>query len=172
MDRETELVRFGARDYEPRAGRWTAKDPVGIPAGPNSYAFCFSRALDFVDADGMQPRKPHGPDMRPDRIYKDLQRTRDKYRARARRLPGDNRVAKNIWEHASFSYEIACRYGNVFTLLVNTAKEYEDWLFDGQSFDDGIRDLQSDQEGMDGEIPEFPVRPVRFGGPNDVRWRK
>jgi RHS repeat-associated protein len=28
-DHHTGLVRFGARDYEPGTGRWTAKDPVG-----------------------------------------------------------------------------------------------------------------------------------------------
>jgi RHS repeat-associated protein len=28
LDRETGLTRFGARDYDPRLGRWTAKDPL------------------------------------------------------------------------------------------------------------------------------------------------
>jgi uncharacterized protein RhaS with RHS repeats len=28
-DRDTGLVRFGARDYDPETGRWTAKDPIG-----------------------------------------------------------------------------------------------------------------------------------------------
>src|SRR5207253_2531440 len=27
-DRDTKLVRFGARDYDPVIGRWTARDPV------------------------------------------------------------------------------------------------------------------------------------------------
>jgi RHS repeat-associated protein len=32
-DRDTGLVRFGARDYEPRTGRWTAKDPILFEGG-------------------------------------------------------------------------------------------------------------------------------------------
>ena len=32
-DRETGLVRFGARDYDPELGRWTAKDPIGFEGG-------------------------------------------------------------------------------------------------------------------------------------------
>ncbi len=33
-DRDTGLVRFGCRDYDPETGRWTAKDPIrfaGVP---------------------------------------------------------------------------------------------------------------------------------------------
>jgi RHS repeat-associated protein len=29
----TGLVRFGARDYDPQTGRWTAKDPIGFAGG-------------------------------------------------------------------------------------------------------------------------------------------
>jgi RHS repeat-associated protein len=32
-DAATGLVRFGARDYDPSVGRWTAKDPIGFAGG-------------------------------------------------------------------------------------------------------------------------------------------
>ena len=32
-DLHTELVRYGARDYDPAAGRWTAKDPIRFGGG-------------------------------------------------------------------------------------------------------------------------------------------
>ncbi len=35
-DGETGLVRFGARDLDARAGRWTAKDPIGFAGGETS----------------------------------------------------------------------------------------------------------------------------------------
>lgn len=39
-DGQTGLVRFGARDYDPRVGRWTAKDPIGFEGGDtNLYAY-------------------------------------------------------------------------------------------------------------------------------------
>ncbi|MGH9892171.1 MAG: RHS repeat domain-containing protein [bacterium] len=32
-NRDTKLVRFGARDYDPETGRWTAKDPIWFRGG-------------------------------------------------------------------------------------------------------------------------------------------
>ncbi|HQO19511.1 MAG TPA: RHS repeat-associated core domain-containing protein [Acidobacteriota bacterium] len=40
-DSQTKLTRFGARDYDPECGRWTAKDPIGfggVDYGIYSYA--------------------------------------------------------------------------------------------------------------------------------------
>ncbi|TVM13563.1 hypothetical protein DPQ33_18220 [Oceanidesulfovibrio indonesiensis] len=39
-DRDTGLVRFGYRDYDPDTGRWTAKDPIGFDGGDvNIYGY-------------------------------------------------------------------------------------------------------------------------------------
>lgn len=52
-DRDTSLVRFGARDYDPSTGRWTAKDPLGFGGGhPNLYAYVGNDPLNFVDPSG------------------------------------------------------------------------------------------------------------------------
>jgi len=32
-DKETKLVHFGFRDYDPYTGKWTAKDPIGFAGG-------------------------------------------------------------------------------------------------------------------------------------------
>ncbi len=41
-DVDTSLVRFGARDYDPELGRWTAKDPSGFAGGDtNLYAYAY-----------------------------------------------------------------------------------------------------------------------------------
>jgi RHS repeat-associated protein len=53
-DLDTELVRFGARDYEPEAGRWTAKDPIGFSGGDSDlYGYVFSDPVNLTDANGL-----------------------------------------------------------------------------------------------------------------------
>jgi RHS repeat-associated protein len=53
-DRDTKLVRFGARDYDPGTGRWTAKDPVGFWAGDfNLYNYVMGDPVNRKDPSGL-----------------------------------------------------------------------------------------------------------------------
>jgi RHS repeat-associated protein len=52
-DPDTQLVRFGARDYDASVGRWTAKDPV-LPriGGTNTYLYADGDPLNVTDPSG------------------------------------------------------------------------------------------------------------------------
>jgi RHS repeat-associated protein len=53
-DRDTELIRFGARDYDPEAGRWVSKDPVGFASGAvNLFGYAFNDPVNLVDPSGL-----------------------------------------------------------------------------------------------------------------------
>jgi RHS repeat-associated protein len=53
FDRDTGLVRFGVRDYDPRVGRWIAKEPVPFEGrDSNLYAYAFSDPVNLRDANG------------------------------------------------------------------------------------------------------------------------
>ena len=53
-DRDTGLVRFGARDYDPRTGRWTAKDPIGFGGGSaNLYTYTSGDPINYIDTFGL-----------------------------------------------------------------------------------------------------------------------
>jgi RHS repeat-associated protein len=55
-DDATGLVRFGARDYDPVAGRWTAKDPVLFAAGStNLMGYASDDPIGLVDPSGLAP---------------------------------------------------------------------------------------------------------------------
>lgn len=54
-DSDTGLVRFGARDYDARNGRWTVKDPIDFGGGDlNLYGYVMNNPVSFKDPDGLQ----------------------------------------------------------------------------------------------------------------------
>jgi RHS repeat-associated protein len=53
-DRDTGLVRFGYRDYMPKIGKWTAKDPIGFAGGDsNLYGYVLNDPINLVDLNGL-----------------------------------------------------------------------------------------------------------------------
>ena len=48
------MVRFGARDYDPEVGRWTAKDPIRFAGGDgNLYAYVGNNPLIRIEPSGL-----------------------------------------------------------------------------------------------------------------------
>ena len=53
-DRDTGLVRFGARDYDPHTARWTTKDPIRFAGGQaNLYVYVGNQPNMGIDPSGM-----------------------------------------------------------------------------------------------------------------------
>jgi RHS repeat-associated protein len=49
-DKDTGLVRFGARDYDAQVGRWTAKDPIRFAGGDTSiYVYVQNDPINAID---------------------------------------------------------------------------------------------------------------------------
>jgi len=58
-DRDTKLVRFGSRDYDAEAGRWTAKDSIGFSGGDtNLYGYVVGDPINRIDPSGFQQVQP------------------------------------------------------------------------------------------------------------------
>jgi len=54
-DRDTKLIRFGVRDYDPDIGRWTAKDPILFAGGDTDlYGYCLNDPVNWVDPWGLR----------------------------------------------------------------------------------------------------------------------
>jgi len=54
-DVDTQLVRFGARDYDAESGRWTSKDPIGFNGGlSNLFGYVTNDPVNHHDATGLQ----------------------------------------------------------------------------------------------------------------------
>ncbi len=56
FDPDTSLVRFGARDYDARFGRWVSKEPLRFNGGgTNFYVYAHNDPINYVDRDGRFP---------------------------------------------------------------------------------------------------------------------
>ena len=54
-DQHTQLVRFGARDYDPETGRWTAKDPIRFDGrDTNLYGYTINDPVNLIDPNGLE----------------------------------------------------------------------------------------------------------------------
>ena len=60
-DRATDLVHFGARDYNPETGRWVSKDPLLFGGGDTDlYGYVLNDPVDFTDPEGLSgPLSPN-----------------------------------------------------------------------------------------------------------------
>jgi RHS repeat-associated protein len=52
-DRETALVKFGARDYSAEVGRWISKDPIlFLGQDTNLFGYAIQDPINVIDSDG------------------------------------------------------------------------------------------------------------------------
>ena len=53
-DKDTQLTRFGARDYDADTGRWTLKDPIRFASNDtNLYGYVLNDPINFIDQNGL-----------------------------------------------------------------------------------------------------------------------
>jgi len=53
-DRDTNLVHFGYREYDPYTGKWTTKDPIDFSGGDsNLYGYVLEDPVNLVDPEGL-----------------------------------------------------------------------------------------------------------------------
>ncbi len=61
LDSDTGLVHLGAREYDPKLGRFTTSDPIGFDGGSfNLHGYALGDPVNFIDPTGMayQPDLP------------------------------------------------------------------------------------------------------------------
>ncbi|QTA84136.1 RHS repeat domain-containing protein [Desulfonema magnum] len=119
-DKDTGLVRFGHRDYDPEIGRWTAKDPIGFGGGDTDlYGYCLSDSVNLIDPEGMS----HWLIRLTEKSYKIVREISKKKAVKARR-DGQNVLSKN--KQSAHEIEVAARNGNTKDILRHKGHELRD----------------------------------------------
>jgi RHS repeat-associated protein len=151
FDVDTELVRFGARDYEPRVGRWVAKDPTQFWSNPaNLYSYAINDPINLVDMNGRFVVDPGHEGLRDlSTIYFHVRRIADDAWAEAGRLERDRAIRRDRrddFAHCLASCEITRAYDPGTAELFGNAREGWGNAKEGQSSGTESEDTASDQE--------------------------
>jgi RHS repeat-associated protein len=155
-DADTGLVRFGARDYDPRLGRWLTKDPSGFTEGLNFYVYAVNDPISYVDANGrwLVPAIALGgtlafagwileelTDARAGAEFETEQRWPGDFTARPPGGPADS------FRHCVGSCLASNKIGSPLSLLTLDSREYYSEYIDGHPPDQCSADLNNNALG-------------------------
>jgi RHS repeat-associated protein len=173
-DSHTGLLRFGARDYDPTTGRWTAKDPVGFNGGDlNVYIYVGGDPVNFIDPSGLEAVDDWGrrldqafrPILHPVDFYNRISDVRSLHH---QIFPGE---AWSDLRHYHASYALTQEFGPEWTWFAGLANEVQGFLW---------HDLWRLRSRLNGETPwafsprdilsnERGIRDALNGGPRCPR---
>lgn len=158
-DRDTGLVRFGARDYDPQTGRWTARDPAGVDLSRgNLYSYVDNDPMNALDLDGLLrtylDRNPH---YRTDAVKRNAhQAGSDGFGRMSTYLGlGASSIAKSSPALAAKLGAAALVFSGFAEILSQTKAERD---FDNDN--DGIPDVNDLDDDGDGIMDAFDYKPL------------
>ncbi|MBK9429525.1 MAG: hypothetical protein IPN65_03350 [Elusimicrobia bacterium] len=112
-DPDTKLTRYGARDYDARTGRWTAKDPIGFNGGSgNLYEYVHGDPVNSADPSGLLFSESVD-------IYNDYDDARKRGH---QQFPGEE---NSYQRHRSISEEMTLKHGSGITRTAGIVNELQ-----------------------------------------------
>ncbi|MDD5703267.1 MAG: RHS repeat-associated core domain-containing protein [Dehalococcoidales bacterium] len=130
-DKETGMYFYRARYYDPKAGRFVTKDPIGFAGGDvNLYAYTKSRPINLTDPSGNTPAGNEYDDgigiswVNPFTYWSDLYSY-----AHSSRSWGHNQYNNDSsMRHCVVSCMVASKFGNTSTRLAGVANEIQGFI--------------------------------------------
>jgi RHS repeat-associated protein len=151
-DPDTQLVRFGARDFDPAAGRFVSTDPTRFVAGlTNLYEYAAADPLNWTDPDGTRAV------IRTKDPYAQFTVALDIFRDAYKKMRDANTVGADKYFHCKANCR-AARLGGVGRTMaeaVSFGREWFDTTFKGDSVAECAADMSANAQGRDGD-PSVP----------------
>jgi RHS repeat-associated protein len=131
------LIHYRARYYHPEIGRFVSRDPLGLSAGINPYAYADGNPVLFNDPDGLMAALAWNTVTAPFAQARELaDRTREDAKAIAAMMSGgDRNIATSLlwngqldaWRHAEWSRRMASdpKIGGFMAGVIGTGHEME-----------------------------------------------
>jgi RHS repeat-associated protein len=162
-DRHTGFVRFGARDYDARTGRWTAKDPIRFGGGDaNLYAYVGGNPLASIDPAGLasygmpwapQPNWiPQGPKPIPQSVPEQVAGSLGDMARNYQDMRDANTIGGDKYFHCKANCEAARRgrVGEGLSCRISDAREWFDQTVKGDPASASQADQEANHHGRDG----------------------
>ncbi|WP_377474157.1 MAG: RHS repeat-associated core domain-containing protein [Microcoleus anatoxicus] len=148
MEADTELVRFGFRDYDAVAGKWTAKDPISFEGGDgNLYCYIGNNSINLKDPSGLSPYVILlGGAVIVDALL--MNSIKNKSQEKADLLKNKGKIdgrQHGVYRHCLASCWITLDFGKLHATVIGDAREIRP--FSGNSAEDAAQDLANNKCG-------------------------
>ena len=155
-DGDTNLVRFGHRDYDPRCGRFVAQDPLGDTGGDHDlYEYCVDDPINAIDPLGLKTGDWWDV---PANLNRAIEIGNEELRKRGK---GNHNNSGDAMRHAEWSRRMAEEIGPVTSWIAGTANEAKG-LLHGQPWGEAMMDLHNNAEGRAAAKEKRPVDKSRL----------
>jgi RHS repeat-associated protein len=147
-DRDTGLVRFGYRDYDPAIGTFISKDPIGITGGINLYSYVGNNPIRRIDPFGLKAGD-----------WWDLPANYNRAEAIAREelaIHQGHNNSDDAMRHAEWSQRMTDELGGGYAWLFGTGHEITGTL-QGQPLDEMLMDLHDNSIGRQAGRDNLPI---------------
>jgi len=149
-DADTGLVRMGAREYDPVAGRFISPDPIGFAGGDtNLYAYALNDPVDLLDPDGRSPLVLVGLGAVAIYIGYQLNEAFERGEAFADSFNFADYKRTDALQHCYASCSGSLEVGRAITGAGGAFKEIADAVFGDQDAKETVADLDNNLAGRD-----------------------
>jgi RHS repeat-associated protein len=155
-DKETGLVHFGHRDYDPDVGRFTTKDPIGYAGGdPDLYGYGFDDPVNLVDPWGLKTGDWWD-------FPANYQRADEIAKEELAKRPRAHNNAEDARRHAEWSRRVQDETNTFTAWSAGVGHELVNIVRDGSPINEVIMDLHNNAEGRTAARQERNIDPGRL----------